>query len=696
MGPEHPDVAGLLGTLAQLYKAQKAYERARPLLSRALELSKKTHGKEHPRVALLLNSMGELDRLTGDQEGAESLAQQSLRLLESSLGPTHPYVARILNNLALISKANGDYKRAKILLERALSIDEKAWRTEHPDVAATLNNLAELYRAEGDVKQALPLHAQAIEIIERHLALVLTSGSEEQNRLYLTTLASSTDSIISLNTREAPNEAQATRLAMTTVLRHKGRVLNTTAGSIAAIRQRLDPAGRELLNRLASVRSELAMLILKGESEISFISREIRINELEAEADKSETAIINKLADFGVYSQPITLAKIQEGIPEDAALVEIIAYKPFNQKSRVENTTWGEERYVAYVLKRHGEPVGVELGDAKSINKTAIKFRSVLATSQSPVKAVARELDEMVMRPIRRLLGPAKHLLLSPDGVLNIIPFGALVNEDDRFLLQDYTLTYLTSGSDLVRMQSRRPSQQSPFILANPTVNFKDTLSRRPANLAIPSSPPRGALQEAQYLHDRIPDSTFVSGGAATEKALKNIHSPSILHVSTYSFFKYSSLDHEAMASSSPLIHAGLILAEAGQQNSTGEDGIMTALEATMLDLHGTQLVVLSGCETGVGELQDGEGVYGFRRALVIAGSETQVISLWKVADASTQELIIGYYQRVLAGEGRAEALWRVQLSMLASNAWKHPFYWASFIQSGDWRSMDVKNFSIK
>ena len=124
------------------------------------------------------------------------------------------------------------------------------------------------------------------------------------------------------------------------------------------------------------------------------------------------------------------------------------------------------------------------------------------------------------------------------------------------------------------------------------------------------------------------------------------------------------------------------------RQGGEGEDGVLTALEAAGLDLWGTQLVVLSACETGVGDVRNGEGVYGLRRALVLAGVESQVMSLWQVSDEATRDLMVAYYQRLQAGEGRTEALRQVQLSMLHGPTWPHPFFWASFIQLGDWRAL--------
>jgi CHAT domain-containing protein len=137
-----------------------------------------------------------------------------------------------------------------------------------------------------------------------------------------------------------------------------------------------------------------------------------------------------------------------------------------------------------------------------------------------------------------------------------------------------------------------------------------------------------------------------------------------------------------------PLVRSGLALAGANQPGGE-EDGILTALEAAGLDLWGTRLVVLSACETGVGDVQNGEGVYGLRRAMTIAGAESQVMSLWKVGDRATRDLMAAYYARLILGQGRAEGLRKVQLQLLDSPRWGHPFYWASFIHSGEWTPIE-------
>ncbi|HOU90538.1 MAG TPA: CHAT domain-containing protein, partial [Polyangiaceae bacterium] len=143
-------------------------------------------------------------------------------------------------------------------------------------------------------------------------------------------------------------------------------------------------------------------------------------------------------------------------------------------------------------------------------------------------------------------------------------------------------------------------------------------------------------------------------------------------------------------AAADPLLRSGLALTGANvRRGERGDDGILTALEATTLDLTGTKLVVLSACETGLGDVSNGEGVYGLRRALAEAGAETLVMSLWKVDDAATRALMVRYYEKLRAGEGRTEALRHARLSLLAESATRHPFFWSGFVVSGDWRPVD-------
>jgi CHAT domain-containing protein len=133
------------------------------------------------------------------------------------------------------------------------------------------------------------------------------------------------------------------------------------------------------------------------------------------------------------------------------------------------------------------------------------------------------------------------------------------------------------------------------------------------------------------------------------------------------------------------LDHAGLAMAGANQ----GAEGIVTAREIAGFDWWGTKLVVLSACETGVGAVPSGDGVYGLRRAVVLAGAEAQVVSLWNVNDSSAHELMREYYDDLFRGSGRAEAIRQAKLRLLRQPRYAHPHYWAAFILAGNWTPLD-------
>jgi CHAT domain-containing protein len=160
-----------------------------------------------------------------------------------------------------------------------------------------------------------------------------------------------------------------------------------------------------------------------------------------------------------------------------------------------------------------------------------------------------------------------------------------------------------------------------------------------------------------------------------------------MLHIASHGFF----LQDTRETVDNPLLRSGLALAGANLTHGHPGDGMLTALEASGLDLWGTKLVTLSACDTGIGEVRNGEGVYGLRRAFVLAGAETVVMSLWPVRDVVAREAMVAYYSGLRAGLGRGDALRQAQLAMLKRPGRQHPFYWASFIQSGEWANLDGK-----
>jgi len=759
VGGEHPDVATLLNNLAGLHEKKGDYRRAELLLQRVLAIREKVLGAEHPDVATSLNNLASLYHAKGDYGRAEPLYQRALVISEKALGPEHPNVASLLNNLALQSQVKGDYERAESLNQRALAIREKVLGADHPDVALSFNSLALLYEAKGEYERAIAKLARAADIHEHNIALILTTGSEKQKQLYLDTVSGETSIIVSLNTKDTPKNVAVARLALTTILRRKGRALDAMTDQIAALRRRAAPEDQTLLDQLAATRSQLANLQLGGaSSNLALAARQVQIASLAEESGKLEAAISRRSAEFRAQAQAVTLSNVQAALPADAALIEIYSYRHYNPKIQTEEK-FGAARYVAYVARREGEPQFVELGEAAAIEANVEKLCAALRDNKraasgdvAAVKEAARVVDEQVMRPVRALLGATRRIFLSPDGALNLIPFAALVDERGHYLVEDYTLTYLTSGRDLLRLGVTGESKVSPLVVANPL--YDDSGNSKAETLSVAAKrdvdfnaidfskqlypPLPGTAEEAKALSALMPGARMLTAAEATEAALKQTRSPRILHVATHGFFltdqprtaetgtRGLSLGQGASQSGiaaapavatrgeNPLLRSGLIMAGVNQRRSgANEDGVLTAAEAAALDLWGTKLVVLSACETGLGDVKNGDGVYGLRRALVLAGSESQVMSLWRVGDAATRDLMTAYYTRLQGGKGRTEALRQVQLEMLGGAVqaqggkqrdlfgssgdkaqtvnYRHPYYWASFIQSGAWTGLENK-----
>jgi len=208
-------------------------------------------------------------------------------------------------------------------------------------------------------------------------------------------------------------------------------------------------------------------------------------------------------------------------------------------------------------------------------------------------------------------------------------------------------------------------------------------------------APLPGTAAEAHSIQSLFRDAKILTGRDASKTSLKQVAGPSILHIATHGFYLDESAAPggargpiQARKLDNPLVRSGLALAGANL-NKRGDNGVLTALEASGLNLWGTEVVTLSGCETGLGEVKKGEGVYGLRRAFLLAGAQSLVMSLWPVSDRVTQETMTAYYTGLKAGLGRGEALRQAQLSMLRRKQREHPFFWAGFIHSGDWRSLD-------
>jgi len=724
LGAMHPKVAESLNNLAMLYEAQDAYAKAEPLLVRALDINEKVLHAMQPHVANSINNLAILYQAQGAYAKAEPLYIRALDVSEQALGAMHPDVAAGLNNLAGLYQMQGEYAKAEPLRVRALDINEKALGAMHPTVATSLNNLTWLYQAQGAYAKVLPLVARAAEIQEVRLRLELSRLSEPRKRALMRLLQKETERVVSLHADAMSSSAQALELAIATVLRRKGRVLDSLADNQLSLRAHLTPALRDKLDQLAAASTELSTRLRAPFDLRTEASRAWAIATLRTRVDKFESELNAASAEFRAQSVLITMMRIQAALPRGAALVEFVRYRRFDAR---QIQPWQEARYVAYVLTWQGPPQWIALGKAAPIDAgvDAVLAAMHRGIGADAAKEALQHLDTLVFAPLHDPLTNVSHVILSPDSKLNLVPFEALVDPQGHYEMEERLVSYVTSGRDLLRLAVRRAPRSSATILAAP--DYGSSSSPDLTGLGT-FRPLEGAIAELAELPAYFVQARTLTGDQATKAALAATVGPAVLHIATHGFYARDAaatpaspqkstwpapatstppatftppdpprgiyVDGDAFSSVPPLPsedptealdRTGLALAGA----NVSPDGIVSARELASYDWWGTKLVVLSACETGVGAVPSGEGVYGMRRALVLAGTESQVVSLWNVNDASTRELMRAFYGELARGTGRAEALRRAKLRLLRQPQFAHPYYWAAFIPAGDWTPLD-------
>jgi CHAT domain-containing protein/tetratricopeptide (TPR) repeat protein len=712
----------LLNNLGVVYNGRNELDKAQQYYDRDLAFLEK-HFPESDSLSKLLNNLGVIARKRGDYAAAEKYYMRALALKEKHLGAEHPEYAAVLMNLANVYGSEGDYPKALDTQIQALHIFEK-----NPDDGPpilSMANIAKLYAAVGDIENANKMQARLDSALEEDISLNLALGSEREKFAYLDWISQRTDRTISLNLQLEPGSPQAAAMAATVLLQRKGRLLDATADTFGALRKHSSPEDQALLDQLKEATTQFARLALQGPQKQTHEQYRRGMDELQERKERLENAMSHRSEEFRASSQAVSLDAVRATIPDNAALVEFVTYRPFYPKAKTDAEQYGDLRYGVYVLRRDAAPRGLDLGDAKKIDSLVGRFRDALRDpDRSDASQLARALAEKVFQPVESLVADGKRLLISPDGQLDLVPFEALQDTQGHYLVERFSVTYLTTGRDLLRMQVPRSSQTAPVIVADPF--FGEPQSTLVANAAVPQTKLAsaktdrasittgpdfsslyfaelsGTKAEAERIFVLFPEARLLIGKQASEHALDQLSGPKILHIATHGFFLQDLGGHAdsqagrndargrvAADLENPLLRSGLALSGANLvQNGKGE-GILTALEASNLDLWGTKLVTLSACDTGVGEVKNGDGVYGLRRSFFLAGAETLVMSLWPVSDHVTREIMTVYYTGLKKGLGRGEALRQAELAMMKQKGRQHPFYWASFIQSGEWANLD-------
>jgi CHAT domain-containing protein/tetratricopeptide (TPR) repeat protein len=750
-GTRHPTVATALDNLAALHQDLRRYDEAERLFEQVLRIRRATLGGRHRDVAVTLNNLGALSRVRGDLARADRLYREAGNVWREAVGEQHPDYSFALNNRGEVLYGLGRLRQADTVLRAALEVRRNALGDGHPATARTQFTLAAVEVACGEPEAALLRMTEAASSADNTVGQVFSIGSERQRATFLRVLRWETDVLLSLAV-QAPHTPAARRSAFELVLRRKAlaaEALSILRDALTS-RRHLQLAGQ--LSRLRVLRSQAGKKILAGPGPEGATAHRRMLAEWEAERERIESELARQLPELALVERwrNSDVGVIAAALPAHAALIEFVQ---FNEFDFLRNRR-GAPRYLAFVLLAGSdeEVELIDLGGAAPIDDLVARYRTC-TTGRSPsrptparatstgarqaapshirarllgqLESVSRDfvqpndekdtdaiagcddvgvdLRAAVFDPIVDALRGRKRLILAPDGELTQLPYETLPVVGDRYLIDDYAISYVTVGRDAALFLPSAPLPTSgPVVVADPDFDLD-------APSTASGSPFRrlnGTRTEGTQIAAML-GVTPVTEDRALEQHMKSVKAPRILHIATHGFFVDGGAAEEQLPpevpsdaaaswhdrisqAENPLLRSGLALAGAntwlagheGLLPPEAEDGLLTAEDVTGLDLVGTELVVLSACDTGLGEIQAGEGVFGLRRAFVLAGAQTLVMSLWKVPDADTTELMERFYSNLVDRRmDTAEALRCAQLEMRRRNA--SVFRWGAFVCQG-------------
>jgi len=725
LGKEHASYGNRLNNLAELYRITGQYEKALPLYLEALKNKKKTTGKGHYEYNTVLNNLALLYEAEKQCDKAVSLYSEVLKYTEKTVGKEHSEYNTSLNNLAVLYYKTGQFEKALPLFKEVVKNTKKVFGTEHILYGKRLNNLSALYLSLKQYEKALPLLNEAVNNISRNINKNFVFLSEKEKEDYLKTVNYNFNYYNSCALYYKKDNS-ITETVFNNTLKNKGILLKSSVAMRSAILNSKDKKLINLYDEWTLLNKQIVQLYSTEKSK-----RNQNPGEIEEKATVIERELVKKSQEFNNFNrtQDISWKDIQRSLKSSEAVVEFINFRFFDK-------AWTDTIiYCALILKSDGKrPEMINLFKERELQtffKSDNQFERIEKLYGNrhhqygkKDKTTADSLYKLIWSKIDTHLKNIKTVYYSPSGLLHKVSFAAIQYNDSLFLSDKYNLIYLASTENILIPENDLKLKESNVTIYGGLYYNTDTATIKTnarhykkyygdydsyMKLLVPEDSIRGnswsylpgTLTEAENINKMFKKNNiktlFFSGDEGIEesfKALTGNNSPDIIHFATHGFFfpgkkkeykDIESSDNEKIfqISDNPLMRSGLIMSGADHVWTNNlftegtEDGILTAYEVSCLDLFHTKLVVLSACETGLGEIKGSEGVYGLQRSFKMAGVNNLIMSLWQIPDNETSEFMQLFYKKLIGGEKIGEAFRETQNYMKTKY---DPFYWAAFV----------------
>ncbi len=666
---------GFQSNLALLYQQTGKFAEAENIYLRL----EKELGSKNPYYAGVINNLALLYIQMGKLDKVEGYLKQSASVYKDKFGATNPNYAKVQNDLGNFYRTQGRMPEAEKALTEALSIRSSVLGSTHPDYVRSEEDLGILYWKMGDLTKANTFLQSAMSKSMDFISQYFPPLSEAEKTKYWDLLQPRFQrfynycldacAINPAIARDMYNYQMATKgLLLSSTNKVKARIL--ASGKTDLIRDYtawLDK--KETLARYYSLSTE------------DLKNQKIDLATLEQEANSMERSLSQQSEEFsqGYETTKPDYQQLTKLFTDKEAVVELIRIQVYDK-----NFTSGS-KYAALVLaKNYVDPKLIVLDNGEQLETRYAKFyRNAI---QQKI-ADTYSYDQFWARIEPALVGKTT-IYFSPDGVYNQINLNTLKKADGHFVINQFDLVIVGNSKDLITYKSKKANvaKKNAFLLGFPDYGGT-TVAALPGTKVeidgVSRTLKASGYQVAQYMQLQ-----------ATEKQLKSIKGTALVHIATHGYFMKDiesgsigvSTDN---AKNNPLLRSGILLAGASKTISgeqvpnleSNDNGVLTAYEAMNLNLEGTDLIVLSACETGLGDVKSGEGVYGLQRAFLVAGADAMIMSLWKVDDAATQQLMTNFYTNWTKGGSKLKAFKQAQLQLMTK--FKEPYYWGAFVMMG-------------